>query len=73
MRKSSREIVRRVADRLYSDVGCSDGGCVFGTYPGMHTTGRCQCLKETSPAVLRKRVRQLAEIANVLATLAVLD
>jgi hypothetical protein len=72
-RKSAREIVRRVADRLYSDVGCGDGGCVFGTHPGMHTNGGCRCLHETNPAVLRRRIRQLAEVANVLATLAVLD
>ena len=71
--RSAREIVRRVADRLYPDVGCGDGGCVFGTHPGMLTNGGCQCLNETNPSVLRKRIRQLAEVANVLATLSVLD
>jgi len=61
------QIIRRVSQRLFGDVGCSDGSCVFGHPGGMQTNGGCGCIKETNPVMLRRTIFQLREVAKVLA------
>lgn len=66
---TAKQLVHRVATRLYGHVGCSDGGCVFGHPGGMHTNGGCQCLKERGAYVLRRTVMQLSQVARTLAAI----
>jgi hypothetical protein len=61
------QIRRQVANRLYPDAGCSDGGCVFGHAGGMRTNGGCACLKERETVILRRTVMRLGRVAQVLA------
>ncbi len=64
----ARKLVRQVAMRLFGDeVGCSDGGCVFGHPGGMQTNGGCQCIKEREPVILKRNLMRMAEVARVLA------
>lgn len=65
--KTSRQIVREVAERLHPGVGCTDGGCVFGHAGGMHTNGGCACLKERDVIQMKRYVMIMAEVARVLA------
>ena len=67
MSKTAKQIMRQVANRLYPEAGCSDGGCVFGHPGGMHTNGGCECMKERNPVRMRMQLRQMAEVARVLA------
>jgi hypothetical protein len=64
--KTASVILREVAERMFPDLGCSDGGCVFGTRPGMHTNGGCGCLQETGPR-MRRQLMALSQIARALA------
>jgi hypothetical protein len=66
-RITARQMVHRVATRLFPDAGCSDGSCVFGHPGGMQTNGGCQCLKERDPVLLRRTVMRLADVARALA------
>ena len=68
---TARQLVRRVAVRLYGDdIGCSDGSCLYGHPGGLQTNGGCSCLKEHNPAVMRQHAMRLAAIAKVLAAVA---
>ena len=41
---SPRQKVREVVTRMFGeDIGCGDGGCIYGCKPGMHTNGGCRC------------------------------
>jgi hypothetical protein len=65
---TASHIVNRVARRLFGDnIGCSDGGCVFGHQGGMHTNGGCQCMKERDVIALRRTAYQLSQVARALA------
>jgi hypothetical protein len=64
---TARALVRQVTDRLHPDAGCHDGGCVFGHLGGMQTNGGCQCLKEPNPALMRRNLLRLADVARELA------
>ena len=69
---TAKQIVRLVANRVHGDVGCSDGGCIFGHPGGMHTNGGCRCLEETDPVLLRRSLRRLAAVANTFASVGIL-
>ena len=48
------------------DGPCADGSCIFGSPPGMHTNGGCQCLKRVcSDPVTRNMVRRLATALRI--------
>jgi len=58
--------VREVAVRLFgSEVGCGDGGCVFGHPGGMHTNGGCSCIPKH-----RDGVHEAARVARMLSMIA---
>jgi hypothetical protein len=67
--KASRR-VRETAHRLFGDdVGCGDGGCVFGHLGGQHTNGGCRCIsthRDDAHATARVAMR-FARIARALA------
>lgn len=67
MSKTATQIVRAVTNRLFPDLGCSDGGCVFGHPGGMHTNGGCQCLQERNQAQMRRQLMAMAQVARTLA------
>jgi hypothetical protein len=63
-----RKIVHATAVRLFREnVGCSDGGCVFGHPGGMHTNGGCQHLKTRDHHEQSRTIQMLAAIARELA------
>jgi hypothetical protein len=66
---SASAIRRRVAERLFPGVGCTDGNCVYGRHDGMHTNGGCHCLDDKNPFHLRAVARQLASVAQTLAAI----
>lgn len=62
------QVVHRVAVELFGDdVGCTDGGCVFGHPGGMHTNGGCEHLKTRDYNEQRRTIQMLAAIARKLA------
>lgn len=65
---TARQIVRWVTDRIHGDTGCSSGECVFGHPGGPTTQGGCRCARETDPAVLRRMLFRMAEVARAMAT-----
>ena len=67
--KTARQLLRHVTNRLHPDLGCSDGGCVFGHAGGMRTYGGCVCLNERDPILLRRDLLALSEVARALATM----
>lgn len=67
MSKTATQIVRDVTRRMFPDLGCSDGGCVFGHPGGMHTNGGCECLKERNPVQMRRQLMAMAQVARALA------
>jgi hypothetical protein len=65
--------VREVAVRLFGpEVGCGDGGCIFGHLGGMHTNGGCRCIP-THVHEVGSVARMLSMIAHELAKPEVLD
>lgn len=70
---TAKKIVRRVAERLQADAGCSDHNCVYGHAGGMGTNGGCQCLKDRNPAVLMRHIMQLSRVAHTLAATQAFD
>lgn len=67
MSKTASQIVREVTNRLFPGLGCSDGGCVFGSPGGMHTNGGCECLKEREPVRLRRYLLAMQQVTRALA------
>lgn len=63
-KKSLRAAARR---HFGDDVGCHDGGCVYGHPGGMHTNGGCRCLDDVDPNGLRLHARRLSFLAQHLA------
>ena len=63
---NARQIVRMVSERLHPEIGCTDGGCVFGHAGGMHTNGGCQCMKGRD-IELRRNLMAMADVARALA------
>lgn len=60
--------VRAVAVQISGpDVGCGDGGCVFGHPGGQHTNGGCRCLSFTDEGRTLEAARKLARVAQGLA------
>jgi hypothetical protein len=66
MSRTASNIVREVTNRLFPELGCSDGACVFGTRSGMHTNGGCACMRETG-VQMRRQLMALGQIARTLA------
>lgn len=64
--KKASQIVRETTNRLFPELGCTDGGCVFGTLGGMHTNGGCQCLREDK-VMMRRQLLALSQVAKTLA------
>lgn len=67
MTQTATQIVRQVTNRLFPDLGCSDGGCVFGSPGGMHTNGGCECLKERKPVQMRRYLMAMHQVSRALA------
>lgn len=65
---SARKKVREVAVELFGpEIGCYDGGCVYGHPGGMQTNGGCECLKSRSVVELTQHMIRLNRIALKLA------
>jgi hypothetical protein len=72
--------VREVAVWFFGpEVGCGDGGCIFGHLGGMHTNGGCRCIPTHRDDVhdvgsVARMLSMIAhELAHELAKLDVLD
>jgi hypothetical protein len=75
-RAEAKRRVREVAVRLFGpEVGCGDGGCIFGHHGGMHTNGGCCCVSTHRADVhdVGSVARMLSMIAHELAKPEVLD
>lgn len=62
--------VRETAVRLFGpEVGCSDGGCIYGQYDGPHTNGGCACYRDArrGPPESSVALQNLAYLALQLA------
>lgn len=64
---ASKRVYAIAVELFGDDIGCSDGGCVFGHPGGMHTNGGCQHLKTRDPSELRRTVQMLSRVALHLA------
>lgn len=61
-----RQKVREVAVRIFgAEIGCSDGGCIYGHPGGMHTNGGCGCVKNRDMAHIN--IQRMAHLAVKLA------
>ena len=57
--------IRQIAIELFGpDVGCGDGGCVYGHLGGMQTNGGCNCMKSRDVIELTRLVQRLRMIAE---------
>ena len=64
---TASQLVYRVTKRLFPDLGCSDGSCVFGSPGGMHTNGGCDCIRDRDVNMLRRRLMAMSQIAKTIA------
>lgn len=61
------KIVRAIAEDLFGDVGCTDGGCIYGSRGGMVTNGGCCCSKERNWNEQRLHALKLSTVAKKIA------
>jgi hypothetical protein len=62
--------VRETAERLFGpEIGCSDGGCIYGQHEGPHTNGGCACFRaaKRGPPGSSVALQSLAHLALQLA------
>lgn len=62
------KIVRAVAEDMFGrSVGCTDGGCIYGSRGGMVTNGGCMCSKSRKVDEQRLHALKLSMVAKKIA------
>lgn len=62
------KIVRAVAEDMFGrSIGCTDGGCIYGSSGGMVTNGGCGCSKDRNANEQRLHALRLSAVAKKIA------